>query len=94
MQTSANPSTSGRWGDYSGTEADPVAPGVLWGFHEFTNGTPRSWRTWTARYDLADVIFADGFESGGTDAWSVVVEDDPSSLRVVRIPSDGGGGGS
>ncbi len=27
VQTSANPSTSGRWGDYSGTEADPAMPG-------------------------------------------------------------------
>ncbi len=71
VQTSANPHTSGRWGDYSGTEADPAVPGVLWGFHEFTNGTPSSWRTWTARYDLG-VIFADGFESGDTGAWSVV----------------------
>ncbi len=74
VQVSANPSTSGRWGDYSGTEADPVVDGSFWGFHEFTNGSNSSWRTWAARYDVDDgLIFADGFESGDTSAWSNTV---------------------
>ncbi len=74
VQVSANPSTSGRWGDYSGTEADPVVNGSFWGFHEFTNGSNSSWRTWAARYDVeGGEIFADGFESGDTSAWSSTV---------------------
>ncbi|MDH3404479.1 MAG: hypothetical protein OES32_18755 [Acidobacteriota bacterium] len=74
VQVSANPSTTGRWGDYSGTEADPVVDGSFWGVHEFTNGTTSSWRTWAARYDVGGgLIFADGFESGDTSAWSTSV---------------------
>jgi len=73
VQVSAN-ATGGRWGDYSGTEADPVVAGSFWGFHEFTNGGSSSWRTWAARYDVdTGLIFADGFESGDTTAWSNTV---------------------
>lgn len=52
VQVSQNAHTSGRWGDYSGTQADPTTDGVFWGHHEFTNGSTGSWRTWVARYDL------------------------------------------
>lgn len=52
VQVSQNPHTSGRWGDYSGTQADPTTPGVFWGHHEFTNGSNSSWRTWVSRYDM------------------------------------------
>jgi hypothetical protein len=52
VQVSRNPHTSGRWGDYSGTQADPAVPGTFWGHHEFTDGSNSSWRTWAARYDL------------------------------------------
>jgi len=53
VQTSDNAHTSGRWGDYSGTQADPaVASGVFWGHSEFTSGSTGSWRTWASRYDL------------------------------------------
>ncbi|RMH04285.1 MAG: hypothetical protein D6702_03515 [Planctomycetota bacterium] len=57
VQVSANPHTSGRWGDYSGTQAEPGLPGVFWGHHEFTNGSTSSWRTWCARYDLRPVPY-------------------------------------
>lgn len=70
VQESANAETSGRWGDYSGTQADPGEPGVFWGIHQFTNGTTDSWRTWAARYDAAASLFIDGFESGDTSSWS------------------------
>ena len=72
VQESANPQTDGRWGDYSGTEADPAAPGTFWGIHQFTNGDSGSWRTWAARYAEA-TFFGDGFESGDTTAWSSAV---------------------
>jgi hypothetical protein len=52
VQTSQNPHNSGRWGDYSGTQADNETPDTFWGHHEFTNGSMYSWRTWVARYDL------------------------------------------
>ncbi len=52
VQVSRNAHTSGRWGDYSGTQADPVQPDSFWGHHEFTDGALSSWRTWVARYDL------------------------------------------
>jgi hypothetical protein len=52
VQTSNNAHTSGRWGDYSGTQAEPTADGTFWGHHEFTNGSTGSWRTWVARYDM------------------------------------------
>jgi len=44
MQTSDGPDFSGRWGDYSGTVADPDAPGAFWGYHEYIQGG--IWRTW------------------------------------------------
>ena len=43
--------TSGRWGDYSFTQADPAAdPGTFWGHHEFCTSGGWSWRTWVAQY--------------------------------------------
>ena len=57
VQTSNNAHTSGRWGDYSGTQAEPDVAGVFWGHHEFTNGSTNSWRTWCARFDLRPVAY-------------------------------------
>jgi hypothetical protein len=51
VQTSDNSDFSGRWGDYSGTQADDALPaGTFWGHHEFTSGF--AWRTWVAQYEL------------------------------------------
>ncbi len=52
VQISQNPHNSGRWGDYSGTQADNEDPRTFWGHHEFTDGSNYSWRTWAARYDM------------------------------------------
>jgi hypothetical protein len=46
---STAPDTSGRWGDYSEIEPDPVAPRSFWAHHEYTVG---SWRTWVSRIDV------------------------------------------
>jgi len=55
VRTSAAAHTSGRWGDYSATQAEPNIPGTFWGHHEFTdNGT---WRTWVARYVMRPAPF-------------------------------------
>jgi len=52
VQISQNAHTSYRWGDYSATQADNEDPRTFWGHHEFTDGSPYSWRTWVARYDM------------------------------------------
>ena len=42
--------SSGRWGDYCFTQADPAVPGTFWGHHQYNlNG---QWRTWVAQYEL------------------------------------------
>lgn len=57
VRTSDNAHTSGRWGDYSGTQAEADIPGVFWGHHEFTSGSTSSWRTWVARFDIRPSAF-------------------------------------
>ncbi len=57
VQVSNNPHTTGRWGDYSATQFDPVVAGSFWGHHQFSNGCTTSWRTWMARYDLRPAPF-------------------------------------
>jgi len=57
VQTSTNAHTSGRWGDYSGTQNDPGIVGTFWGHHEFNNGGLSSWRTWVAKYVMRDEPF-------------------------------------
>jgi hypothetical protein len=57
VQVSQNAHTSGRWGDYSGTQADVTNPGEFWGHHEFTNGSTSSWRTWVAQYLLRPAAY-------------------------------------
>ncbi len=52
VETSTNPHTTGRWGDYSGTWADPILDNTFWGHHELSGDTASSWRTWVARYDI------------------------------------------
>ena len=49
VKQSTAPDTSGRWGDYSATQADEFDPCRFWGHHEWRFGG--SWRTWVARYD-------------------------------------------
>ena len=52
VQTSANPYTINRWGDYSGTQADPLEADTFWGHHEFSDTGGGTWTTWAARYTL------------------------------------------
>jgi hypothetical protein len=49
QRTSTSPDTSGRWGDYSEVEPDPVQPRTFWAHHEYREA---SWRTWVARLDV------------------------------------------
>ena len=49
LQSSTSPETGNRWGDYSGLEEDPVAPGKYWSHNEFrTSG----WLTWIGEFEL------------------------------------------
>jgi hypothetical protein len=50
VKGSSSPYYHSRWGDFSGTQTDPVDPCVFWGHHEWTDAT-NSWRTWVARYE-------------------------------------------
>ena len=91
VQVSNNAHTSGRWGDYSGTQADPTTSGVFWGHHEFTNGSTGSWRTWVSRYDLRPaglVLNEDPIVSGGSN--TLTVNGATPGARVYFVYSTGG----
>jgi hypothetical protein len=47
MKQSTIPDTTGRWGDYSATVADPDFDRVFWGVHEYRTG---GWATWIGVY--------------------------------------------
>ncbi len=60
-----------RWGDYSSMNVDPADGQTFW----YTNQIIQSnglWETWIGEFSLGG-IFADGFESGSTSAWSNTV---------------------
>ena len=63
------PSTSRRWGDYSAMTVDPADDRTFWYTQEYI--TPANqWSTRVAAF-VVNGIFADGFESGDTSAWTV-----------------------
>lgn len=49
QQISSQPDLSGRWGDYSGLEEDPVESGVFWNHNEYALS---SWRTWCGKFTI------------------------------------------
>jgi hypothetical protein len=67
-----------RWGDYSGASVDPVDQ-CFWVFNQYSiqrgSGTPPEDGRWGTAHEkfCGDSIFADGFESGNTSAWSETV---------------------
>lgn len=44
--------TAGRWGDYTGAEADPWYPGLFWGHGEWAQGA--SWMSWVQPYRVTN----------------------------------------
>ena len=71
-----------RWGDYTGITAHPLDAGCFWVFNQYAgeqdqvDDPPENgrWETQWAEFCVADSeIFADGFESGDTSAWSSTV---------------------
>ena len=75
VRPSTGPETSGRWGDYSKTNDDPVAPGSFWGSHEYQEG---GWRTRIARIDLC---------TGGVTSYCVT---SPNSVGSGAVMSTSG----
>ncbi len=68
---------SSRWGDYTGMTSDPDGS-TFWYLGEYAKDIPdsRNWGTYIGAIafpDCAGGIFADGFESGDTSAWSNTV---------------------
>lgn len=49
MQTSTSPEQGSRWGDYSGVDEQPNAPGVFWTHLEYRTS---NWRTWVGRVNV------------------------------------------
>lgn len=67
---------SNRWGDYSAMNVDPSDDCTFW--HTSMYSPTSQWATRIAafKFDACSAysgLFADGFESGDTSAWSVVV---------------------
>lgn len=44
--------TAGRWGDYTGAEADPYYPGLFWGHGEWAQGA--TWMSWVQPYRVTN----------------------------------------
>lgn len=66
------PSTSNRWGDYASMNVDPVDDCTFWFTGEYISG---SWATQVGSFRFAACnaeppLFADGFESSDTSAWT------------------------
>ena len=62
-----------RWGDYSSMNVDPDDDLTFWYTTEYMETTgSRSWSTGIVSFafDAAEVVFADGFESGDVSSWS------------------------
>ena len=55
LKDSEGPTTSDRWGDYSGNDEDPADPGVVWS-HTIYNTTGPNWRTWVGRVDTDQLM--------------------------------------
>ncbi len=80
VQTSTNADLSGRWGDYTGIDEDPVQPSTFWAHDEYNRG---GWGTWFGQIQLAGVDFI--FPSGVPEII------DPSGA-TIRVEVSGVGG--
>lgn len=54
--SSASAYTAGRWGDYSGCDADNKYPGLFWGFTEWHQSG--SWRAWVQPFYVTNELWA------------------------------------
>jgi hypothetical protein len=53
IRTNTGPYTGTRWGDYSSSVPDPLSDGILWGHHEWAEGS--AWRTWIFPHEVPGV---------------------------------------
>ncbi|MBS1712909.1 MAG: hypothetical protein JST30_01085 [Armatimonadetes bacterium] len=53
---STGPYTAGRWGDYSGCDADPAYPGLFWSYAEWSQGS--TWNSWVQPFYVTNAIWA------------------------------------
>ncbi len=67
----ASLSSSQRWGDYTSMDVDPADDRTFWYVNQRLNAT-NARSVWVGVFSLG-AIFADGFESGDTSAWSNTV---------------------
>ncbi|MDH3404816.1 MAG: hypothetical protein OEP45_14445 [Acidobacteriota bacterium] len=67
----ASMTASQRWGDYTSMDVDPTDDRTFWYVNQRLNATNQR-SVWIGKFSL-DQIFADGFESGDTSAWSNTV---------------------
>lgn len=68
--------TSNRWGDYSAMTVDPADGCTFWYTNQYFNtGAGGTFRTRVGAFVIPGCValFADGFESGTTAAWSNTV---------------------
>ncbi|MCC6659923.1 MAG: hypothetical protein IT437_03455 [Phycisphaerales bacterium] len=57
------PYVDSQWGDYSGTNPDPIAPAIFWGHAQVpagAGGTSSVWETWVSRRTLDCGLDVDG----------------------------------
>jgi len=78
--TGSQLSVYARWGDYTSMNIDPADDCTFWYVNEYYPATSSTaWRLRVGAFKFpacvpdAPVLFADGFESGNTSAWSNVV---------------------
>jgi hypothetical protein len=86
-QASTNPYTTNRWGDYSGTQADPLEADTFWGHHEFSDTGGGTWTTWAARYELRPaplVLTIEPFVAGESTTLSVSGATPGESVAFIR----------
>jgi len=69
--TAAN--ASNRYGDYSAMVVDPTDDRTFWFTGEWNASSQWSTRIASFKFPGSDLIFANGFESGNTTAWSSTV---------------------
>src|SRR5690606_37962013 len=83
----------GRWGDYSGIDEDPAAPGVFWSHNEYPGTPQNTWKTWTGRVDVHQSMVMDnpGALHRGQDA-VVTVRSATSGGRVYLLYTFAGQG--
>ncbi|MCC7291248.1 MAG: hypothetical protein IT449_04195 [Phycisphaerales bacterium] len=95
VKASGGGSTSGRFGDYSSIDADPVQ-GSFWLHHEYSPSGGSSWNTWVARVDVAaSVPCADikalkaNCKASGKIVAKVVLFDTSHDGQTVTVAIDG-----